>query len=61
MSSATSFDLSSFAEVLRHSLLNRYRDCVVLLADEVYAWYDSVETISSPWLSHRCAAMGDKL
>ena len=61
MSSATSFDVSSFAKVLRHPLLNRYRDGVVILADEVCAWYDTVETIKSPWLSHRCTAMGDKL
>lgn len=61
MSSTTSFDLSSFAEILRHLLLDRYRDGVVVLANKECAWYDSVETISSPWLSNSNTALGDKL
>ncbi len=61
MSSTASFDLTPFTEVLRHFLLNPYRDGVVILADKICAWYDSVETISSRWLSNSNTALGDKL
>ena len=61
MSGTTSFDLAPFTDVFRQFLLNRYRQSVVILADKVCRWYDSVETISSRWLSKRNAAMGDEL
>ena len=61
MSSTTSFDITPLTYVFRQSFLHRYRDGIVLLADKVCRWYDSVKTISSRWLSHRAPAMGDKL
>ena len=61
MSGTTSLDLAPFTDVLRQFLLNRYRHSVVILANKVCRWYDSVKTISSRWLSKRIPAMGDEL